>query len=92
MRKLWQAAAKRKSLSLSQRNEMEILVNPQNEQEVKVLLAFLDSLQYNYKPAYDFVKPQTVEEYNKEIDAAVANVKAGSFTTQDDLEKEMQSW
>ena len=34
----------------------------------------------------------SVEQYNKEIDEAMARVSKGEFTTVEDLEKEMQSW
>ena len=32
-----------------------------------------------------------IEAYNKEIDAAMTRINNGNFTTQDDLEKEMES-
>ena len=36
--------------------------------------------------------PQTLEEYNAEIDAAVEAYKRGEFTTMDQLEEEMKHW
>ncbi len=71
---------------------MAVLVNPHSEQEEKVLLAFLSSLNYEYHSAEHYEKPQTIIEYKKELDDALSRVKAGQFTTQDELEKEMQSW
>jgi len=71
---------------------MAILVTPHSEQEENVLLAFLDSLDYEYIPKPFPVRRQTIEEYNKELEDAVANVEAGKFTTQEELEKEMQTW
>ena len=68
---------------------MAILVTPHSEQEEKVLLAFLDSLDYEYLPQPGFGKPQTIEEYNREIENAVAEIESGKFITQKELEKEM---
>ncbi len=44
------------------------------------------------------VKPETdcqrisIEQYNKEIDEAMARVEAGEFYTQEEVEKESASW
>jgi hypothetical protein len=71
---------------------MEIIVSLHDKQEEKVLLAFLESLAYKYRQYDDYGKPQTIEEYNQEIEDAEAEIKAGKFITQDELEKEMQTW
>lgn len=34
----------------------------------------------------------SIEQYNKEIDEALAEVKAGKYITQEELEKEMKEW
>jgi hypothetical protein len=34
----------------------------------------------------------TIEQYNEEIDEAVAQVKAGNYITHEELEKEMEQW
>lgn len=34
----------------------------------------------------------SIEEYNKELDEAERQIEAGNFTTQEDLEKEMETW
>ena len=34
----------------------------------------------------------SIEQYNKEIDEALAQVKAGNYTTHEELEKEMEQW
>ena len=36
--------------------------------------------------------PITQEDMKKRVKAASARVKAGHYTTQEDLEKEMESW
>jgi len=33
-----------------------------------------------------------IEQYNREIDEALAEVAAGNYVTQEELEKESQSW
>jgi predicted transcriptional regulator len=33
-----------------------------------------------------------IEEYNKEIDEAMARIDNGKFTNHEDVEKEMESW
>lgn len=77
---------------------MAILVKPQNEQEEKVLLAFLNSLHYEYAPAeIDIPAPtdekrQTLEEYNNEIAEAEAEYKKGNSISTDELKKNMQGW
>ena len=72
--------------------KVAILVTPHSEQEEKVLLAFLDSLDYEYHSQPGLGKPQTIEEYNREIENAVAEIESGKFITQEELEKEMQLW
>lgn len=36
--------------------------------------------------------PTSIEQYNREIDDAMARIDAGSFITQEDLEKEAEQW
>lgn len=47
--------------------------------------------------AKNYVVPATegrisIEQYNKEIDEALAQVERGEVTSMEDLKKEMQSW
>ena len=37
-------------------------------------------------------KPQTLDEYNKDLEAGNADIEKGNFTTNDQLKKEMKSW
>ncbi len=69
---------------------MSILVNPHNEQEEKVLIAFLNSLQYDYKS--DIGEGQEVfeaflEQYNKEIDEAEAEIDSGNYLNHGEVEE-----
>ncbi|MEK7225582.1 MAG: hypothetical protein AAB221_07855 [Bacteroidota bacterium] len=77
---------------------MSILVTTHNEEQEKILLAFLNSLKYDYVPAdIDISSPpdekrQTIEEYNNEIAEAEAEYKKGSSISTDELKKNMQGW
>ncbi|RZL54892.1 MAG: hypothetical protein EOO93_19685 [Pedobacter sp.] len=69
---------------------MSILVNTQNEQEEKVLLAFLESLKYNYQANIENeeqINTAFLNQYNKEIDEADAEIEAGNFISHSDVEK-----
>jgi hypothetical protein len=69
---------------------MNILVNPHNEQEEKVLVAFLDSLHYDYKSdiGEDFqVSEAFLDQYNKEIDEAEAEIESGNYVSHEEVEK-----
>ena len=51
---------------------MSILVNPHSEQEEKTLIAFLDSMKYDYKADIEDTEA-FIDQYNKEIDEATEN-------------------
>lgn len=40
----------------------------------------------------DDFTPQTLEEYNRELEEANLRIEAGRYVTQEDLEKEMKKW
>lgn len=68
---------------------MSVLVNTQNEQEEKVLLAFLDSLRYNYQSDIgtneEDINTAFLDQYNKEIDLADAEISAGNYIKHQDV-------
>jgi flagellar biosynthesis chaperone FliJ len=70
---------------------MSVLVNTKNEQEEKVLLAFLDSLRYNYQAGVDKNEDELnnafIDQYNSEIEQADAAIEAGSFVSHEDVEQ-----
>lgn len=70
---------------------MSVLVNTQNEQEEKVLLAFLDSLRYNYQANIgdndEEINTAFLDQYNKEVDQADAEISAGNFVDHKDVEQ-----
>ena len=37
-------------------------------------------------------KPQTLDEYNKDLEAGNAEIEKGNFITNDQLKKEIKSW
>ncbi len=70
---------------------MSILVNPHNELEEKKLIAFLDSMKYDYKAGMDIESKESInaflDQYNKEIDEAEAEIESGVYLEQDEVEK-----
>ena len=67
------------------------MVNIKNEQEEKVLLAFLDSLNYNYQSN---IKNEDLELnepflnlYNDELNKADQEIELGNYISQDEVEK-----
>jgi predicted transcriptional regulator len=64
---------------------MGILVNPHSEQEEKTLIAFLDSMKYDYKADIEDTEA-FIEQYNKEIDEAEAEIEAGNYLTHAEVE------
>jgi len=66
---------------------MTILVNTHNELEEKVLLAFLDSLRYDYKSNALKEDQAFLDEYNREIDEAEAEIESGNYADHDYVEK-----
>ena len=68
---------------------MTIVVNPYNEQEEKALLDFLDSRHYNYKSTdvTEMADPEFLDQYNKELAEAEAQIDAGDYLTHDEVKK-----
>lgn len=70
---------------------MSILVNTKNKQEEKVLIAFLDSLDYKYQSDInnDPVKVDEafLNQYNDELDQADKEIEAGDFISHKDVEQ-----
>jgi|GEM_PF-633858 len=68
---------------------MTIRVYPYNEQEEKALLDFLTSRHYNYKSSEENELPDAefLNQYNKELDEAEAQIDAGDYLTHDEVKK-----
>lgn len=55
------------------------------------IIRFFKSFLLSVKEKPD-AKRLTVEEYNKEIDCAESQIDSGNYTTQEDLEREVDKW
>lgn len=61
------------------------LDEPQKKSLLELIKSFLNT-------SGDALKPDTLEQYNKELDEAMQRMINGEFTTLEELEKEMKSW
>ena len=69
---------------------MTIQVYSYNEQEEKALLDFLNSGHYHYKEAVEETEQpdaEFLEQYNRELNEAEAEIDAGEYYTQDEVKK-----
>jgi len=70
---------------------MSVFVNTKNEQEEKVLIAFLDSLDYKYQSDINDesteVEAALLNQYNEEIDQADKEIESGNFISHEDVEQ-----
>jgi DNA anti-recombination protein RmuC len=60
-----------------------------DEPQKKSLLGMMKTF---LRTAEDQIKPQSIKEYNQELNDAMERISRGEFTTIEQLEKEMQSW
>ncbi|MFF5383860.1 hypothetical protein [Pedobacter suwonensis] len=73
---------------------MSIFVNTKSEQEEKVLIAFLDSLDYKYQsdiseePAE--IATLFLDQYNQELDQADKEIESGNFISHGAVEQLFQ--
>ena len=58
-------------------------------EEKKSLLGVIKSFVHLKKEETNHI---SIEQYKREIDEALAQVKAGNYVTQEELEKEMEQW
>lgn len=68
---------------------MSIQVYPHNDQEEKDLLDFLKSRHYNYKSTDENEMPDAefLDQYNKELAEAEAQIDKGDYLTHDEVKK-----
>jgi hypothetical protein len=68
---------------------MTIQVYPDNEQQERALLDFLNSLHYNYKSTDEDITGDDgfLSLYNKELNEAEAQIDAGDYLTHDNVKK-----
>lgn len=60
-----------------------------NETERKSVLLLLKTL---LKGRHTQQEPISIEQYNKEIDEALADVKKGNYISQEEMEKRASQW
>jgi hypothetical protein len=70
---------------------MSVLVMTKNEQEEKILLAFLDALGYNYQAGVGGEVANLgrvfLEKYTDDIEQADAEISDGNYVKQGEVEK-----
>ncbi len=64
---------------------LPLLGNEEKQSILSVIKSFLSLKKENSETI-------NIEQYNKEIDEAMARINNGAFTTHEDLEKEMELW
>jgi len=64
---------------------LPLLGNEEKQSLLSVIRSFLNLRK-------DEIGAVGIEQYNKEIDEAMARINNGEFTTHEDLEKEMETW
>ena len=64
---------------------LPLLGNEEKQSLLSVIRSFLNLRKYE-------IGGVGIEQYNKEIDEAMARINNGEFTTHEDLEKEMETW
>ncbi len=75
------------------RKMVQSVINKADDQFLKKVLALDKEHEKTLIVGYEVDgTPITQEDLKKRVRAASARVKAGHYTTQEDLEKEMESW
>ena len=69
------------------------LLNDADEKLLKVVKEAIDNYKEEEIVAHTVAgKPLTRKEYKEKLDNAFLDYKKGNFTTQEDLEKEIENW
>ena len=79
--------------ALELRNNLLQYINKADERLLKVVKAVMESYWEDEVVAHTIDgKPLTKSAYKNELKDAIAEIKRGDFTTQEDLEKESENW
>lgn len=79
--------------ALELRDSVLEYINTADERLLKVVKAVIESYQENDVVAYTADGlPITRVAYRKELQEAIAEIKRGEYSTQEDLEKESNDW
>lgn len=68
---------------------MTIQVYPYNEQEEKALLDFLKSRHYSFKSDDETTDAEFLNQYNKDLNEAEAQIDAGEYLTPEQVKKNL---
>jgi predicted transcriptional regulator len=71
-----------------------ILVIPKDEQEYSLVMQLLKRMKITASPIREekVYKRMTVEEYRREIDRSMEDVKAGRVISQEEMKRQMAQW
>lgn len=73
---------------------MSVIVTTKNKQEEKVLLTFLDSLNYKYESAIKnedlYLDIAFLNKYNDDLENADREIESGNFVDHDEVEQLFQ--
>lgn len=73
---------------------MKIVLNIKNKAEASMLTAFLDAMKITYKASSEIdgeieSYQEFLNEYNREIDAAVNEIESGRYVSHKDAKKQL---
>ena len=60
-----------------------------NEEQKKAVVKMIKTFSKGNTPDHQRI---TIEQYNRELEEAEQQIKAGNFVTQEELEEEMKTW
>lgn len=72
-----------------------LTVNIEDKKTEKAVKAVLEALGLNYeidRNSSTVHKPQTVEQYNTDLERGLSEIESGKFTTASDLKVEARKW
>ncbi len=70
---------------------MQLLINIDHIKDVSKREWLIDTLKM-LNINFETLKPQSIEEYNKEIEEAEKEIENGNFITAEDLKIQAKSW
>lgn len=71
---------------------MELVIDFDSIQDLSKRKFLLNTLKFLDVKFKTLEQPQTLKEYNDELERADAEIDKGNYTTMDDLLKEMEQW
>lgn len=65
-----------------------LIVQPKTKEQLAAIKAFMKALKIDFKSE----KPQTLVQYNKDLEKGDTEIEQGKFTTAADLKAEVSKW